>query len=106
MNKTKIDIGSIELLNDEQKRNLMKLSSKDGPLNVDFNSTLEQVRWKIRKRLVKERKNVDIISFPEQELTRHSSVFGGEWVMFTFVGEHIAVSWQQELRVCHTRILS
>ncbi|KAM3835145.1 prominin-1-A-like isoform 1-T3 [Vipera latastei] len=49
LSKTKIDIGSIELLKDEQKRNLMKLSSKDGPLNVDFNSTLEELNQNLTK---------------------------------------------------------
>uniref|UniRef100_J3SF22 Prominin-3 n=1 Tax=Crotalus adamanteus TaxID=8729 RepID=J3SF22_CROAD len=49
LNKTKIDIGSIELLKDEQRNNLLKLSSKDGPLNVDFNSTLEQLNQNLTK---------------------------------------------------------
>ncbi|KAG8135726.1 hypothetical protein E2320_008717, partial [Naja naja] len=49
LNKIKINIGTIELLKDEQKRSLLKLSAKDGPLNVDFNSTLEQLNQNLTK---------------------------------------------------------
>ncbi|XP_013909432.1 PREDICTED: prominin-1-A-like [Thamnophis sirtalis] len=49
LNKIEINIEPIELLNDEQKSRLRKLSSKDGPLNVDFNSTLEQLNQNLTK---------------------------------------------------------
>uniref|UniRef100_A0A0B8RWQ1 Prominin-3 n=1 Tax=Philothamnus irregularis TaxID=1899461 RepID=A0A0B8RWQ1_9SAUR len=49
LNKIKINIGSIELLKDDQKQSLLNLSSKDGPLNVDFNSTLEQLNQNLTK---------------------------------------------------------
>ncbi|XP_070802112.1 prominin-1-A-like [Pituophis catenifer annectens] len=49
LNKIKINIGSIELLKDDQKQSLLDLSSKDGPLNVDFNSTLEQLNQNLTK---------------------------------------------------------
>uniref|UniRef100_A0A2D4FKB0 Prominin-1-A n=1 Tax=Micrurus corallinus TaxID=54390 RepID=A0A2D4FKB0_MICCO len=49
LNKIKINVGTIELLEDEQKRSLLKLSAKDGPLNVDFNSTLVQLNQNLTK---------------------------------------------------------
>ncbi|XP_034295794.1 prominin-1-A-like [Pantherophis guttatus] len=49
LNKIKINIGSVELLKDDQKQSLLDLSSKDGPLNVDFNSTLEQLNQNLTK---------------------------------------------------------
>ncbi|XP_026556963.1 prominin-1-A-like [Pseudonaja textilis] len=49
LDKIKINVGTIELLEDEQKRSLLKLSAKDGPLNVDFNSTLEQLNQNLTK---------------------------------------------------------
>ncbi|XP_063163106.1 prominin-1-A-like [Candoia aspera] len=49
LNKINVSIGSIDLLDDEQKRSLQKLSSKDGPLNVDFNSTLEHLNQNLTK---------------------------------------------------------
>ncbi|XP_070609013.1 prominin-1-A-like [Erythrolamprus reginae] len=46
LNKIKFNIGSIELLNSDQKSSLLKLSSK---LNVDFSSTLEQFNRNLTK---------------------------------------------------------
>ncbi|KAM6444188.1 prominin-1-A-like isoform 3-T3 [Liasis olivaceus] len=49
LDKINVSIGSIDLLDDEQKRSMLKLSSEDGPLDVDFNSTLKQLDQNLTK---------------------------------------------------------
>lgn len=51
-------MSTTELLSEEQKSFLMDLGMKDGPLHLDFDKALKQVRREIRGKVGGQRKGV------------------------------------------------